>query len=316
MRHIILIVISSLLSVGIIAQDSQFANMKWRAIGPANMGGRVTAVEGIPGDPSTFYIAGADGGLHKTVNGGTTFEEIFLNQKSYSVGAIKIAPSDHNVMYLGSGEGDPRNSVGYGHGVYKSTDAGESWEHIGLEKTERIKRIVVHPSDPDIACVCALGREWGPNKERGVFKTTDGGATWEHVLSLDEDTGCSDMDIDLSNPRIMYAGMWTFRRLPWRFDGGGKQTAVYRSKDGGDSWHKVMTGFPEQDMARIGVQVAQSDPNIVYVISEFKDAGSLFRSEDRFIIAIYVLIPLMPIPCTHCQEVYLNQPMVVKTLIG
>ena len=263
------------------AQDSPFAKLKWRAIGPANMGGRVTAVEGIPGNPSTFYIAGADGGLHKTTNGGTTFKEIFLDQKSYSVGAVKIAPSDQNVIYLGSGEGDPRNSVGYGHGVYRSTDAGETWEHIGLENTERIKRIVVHPDNPDVACVCAMGKEWGPNKERGIFKTVDGGQNWKHVLYLDEDTGCSDIDIDLSNPRMLYAGMWTFRRLPWRFDEGGKETAVYRSKDGGDTWHKVMKGFPETDMARIGIQVAQSNPNVVYVITEFKDAGSLFKSEDK-----------------------------------
>ncbi len=262
------------------AQESSFSNLKWRPIGPANMGGRVTAVEGIPGNPSIFYIAGADGGLHKTINGGTTFEEIFTDQKSYSVGAIKLAPSDHNVIYLGSGEGDPRNSVGYGHGVYRSVDAGESWEHLGLKGTERIKRIVVHPNDPDIACVCALGKEWGPNEERGVFKTTDGGKNWKKVLYLDEDTGCSDIDIDLSNPRILYAGMWTFRRKPWRFDGGGGQTAVYRSKDGGDTWEKIMKGFPKTDMARIGVQVAQSKPNIVYVITEFKDGGSLFKSDD------------------------------------
>lgn len=281
MRHLIHTIILSFLTIGIIAQDRSFANMEWRPIGPANMGGRVSAVEGVPGDPSTFYIAGADGGLHKTTNGGTTFKEIFLNQKSYSVGAVKLAPSDNNVIYLGSGEGDPRNSVGYGHGMYKSTDGGETWDHIGLKGTERIKRIVVHPDNPDVACVCALGKEWGPNKERGVFKTIDGGKTWKKVLYIDEDTGCSDMDINLSNPRIMYAGMWTFRRLPWRFDGGGKETAVYRSKDGGDSWEKVMNGFPKKDMARIGVQVAQSDPNIVYVISEFEDAGSLFKSEDR-----------------------------------
>lgn len=282
MRHCSLVLLISCLAVfDLFSQDNPLNKLEWRAIGPANMGGRVTDVQGTPGNPAIFYIAGADGGLHKTTNGGTTFKEIFTDQKSYSVGAVKVAPSDQNVIYLGSGEGDPRNSVGYGHGVYRSTDAGESWEHVGLDKTERIKRIVVHPEDPDVACVCALGKEWGPNSERGVFKTTDGGQNWKKVLYLDEDTGCSDLDIDLSNPRIMYAGMWTFRRKPWRFDGGGKETAVYRSKDGGDTWHKIMKGFPESDMARIGVQVAQSDPNIVYVITEFKDAGSLFRSEDR-----------------------------------
>ena len=257
-------------------------NMTWRPIGPANMGGRVTDIDGIPGDPATFYVSGADGGLFKTTNGGVTFKPQFTDQRAYSVGALAIAPSDHNVLWLGSGEGDPRNSVGYGNGVYRSTDGGESWQHLGLEGTERIKRIVVDPRDPDVACVCALGREWGANEDRGVFKTTDAGKTWKKVLYLDEDTGCSDIDMDLSNPRILYAGMWTFRRKPWRFDDGGKSTAVYRSKDGGDTWEKIVKGLPDGPMARIGIAVAQSQPNTVYMITEFANmAGSLFRSDDH-----------------------------------
>jgi len=257
-------------------------NMKWRPIGPANMGGRVTDIDGIPGDPATFYVSGADGGVFKTTNGGVTFKPLFEDQRAYSVGALAIAPSDHNVLWLGSGEGDPRNSVGYGNGVYRSNDGGETWQHLGLEGTERIKRIVVDPRDPDVACVCALGREWGANEDRGVFKTTDGGKTWKKVLYLDQDTGCSDIDMDLSNPRIMYAGMWTFRRKPWRFDDGGKETALYRSKDGGDTWQKMSKGLPEGPMARIGVAVAQSQPNTVYMITEFPNmAGSLFRSDDH-----------------------------------
>ncbi len=262
--------------------DDPLKNLEWRAIGPANMGGRVTDIVGIPGDPSTFYFGGADGGVFKTTNGGVTFEALFTDQRSYSVGALAIAPSDHNVVWLGSGEGDPRNSVGYGHGVYRSVDGGRRWEHLGLAKTERIKRIVVHPDDPDVACVCALGREWGPNPERGVFRTTDGGQTWEKVLYVDEDTGCSDLAIDLNNPRFLYAGMWTFRRRPWRFDGGGKETAVYRSRDGGRTWEKIMNGLPEKPMARIGISVAQSQPETVYMITEFPEAGgTLFRSDDR-----------------------------------
>ena len=256
--------------------------LKWRSIGPANMGGRVTDIVGIPGDPSTFYFGGADGGVFKTINGGVTFEELFTDQRAYSVGALAIAPSDHNVVWLGSGEGDPRNSVGYGNGMYRSIDGGQTWEHLGLDGTERIKRIVVHPNDPDVACVCALGREWGANEERGVFQTTDGGKNWKKVLYLDEDTGCSDLAMDLSNPRILYAGMWTFRRKPWRFDGGGKETAIYRSKDGGDTWEKIMKGLPEGPMARIGIAVAQSQPNTVYMVTEFPNqSGSLFRSDNR-----------------------------------
>ena len=257
-------------------------SMEWRAIGPANMGGRVTDIDGIPGDPSTFYVSGADGGIFKTTNGGVTFDAIFENERAYSIGALAVAPSDHSVLWVGTGEGDPRNSVGYGWGVYRSVDAGETWSHLGLKETERIKRIVVDTHDPDIAYVCALGREWGPNEERGVFKTTDGGTTWKKVLYIDQDTGCSDLAIEENNPRILYAGMWTFRRLPWRFDGGGKETAVYRSIDGGETWETIMNGLPDGPMARIGISVAQSEPNIVYMITEFPDlAGTLFRSEDR-----------------------------------
>ncbi len=255
------------------------AGLTWRDIGPVNMGGRVTAIAGIPGDPRIFWVGGADGGVWKTTNGGITFEGQWQDEEAYSVGALAVAPSDANVVWLGSGEGDPRNSVSYGLGVWRSTDGGRTWAHLGLRNTERIKRIVVDPRSPDTALVCALGREWGPNDERGVFKTTDGGRTWKKVLYIDQDTGCSDLDLDLSNPRNIYAGMWTFRRRPWRFDEGGKATAFYVSRDAGETWKKITT-FPNEPMARIGISVAQSRPNVVYVITEFPTAGTLFRSED------------------------------------
>lgn len=256
------------------------ADLHWREIGPANMGGRVTAIVGVPGDPTTFWVGGADGGVWKTANGGATFEGQWQDEEAYSVGALAVAPSDANVIWLGSGEGDPRNSVSYGLGVWRSTDGGASWTHLGLDDTERIKRIVVDPRDPDVALVCALGHSWGPNEERGVYKTTDGGATWRKVLYVDRDTGCSDLDLDLSNPRNVYAGMWTFRRRPWRFDDGGRETALYVSRDGGDTWRRIET-LPDEPMARIGLSVAQSSPNVVYLITEFPTAGSLFRSEDH-----------------------------------
>lgn len=283
MKKLLLFLCTLCFAIVLHGQDLEklMQGLEWRAIGPANMGGRVTDIVGIPGDPTTFYVAGADGGVFKTTNGGTTFDALFTKQRVYSVGALAVAASDQNVVWLGSGEGDPRNSVGYGNGVYRSIDGGQSWEHLGLEKTERIKRIVVHPDNPDVACVCALGREWGPNAERGVFRTIDGGASWEHVLKIDNDTGCSDLAMDLSNPRIMYAGMWTFRRKPWRFDGGGKETALYRTKNGGTTWEKIHNGLPEGAMSRIGVAVAQSQPNTVYLISEFKNGGTFFRSDDR-----------------------------------
>ncbi|MEK6781023.1 MAG: hypothetical protein AABY93_04925 [Bacteroidota bacterium] len=283
--HYAVLSLTFMLSTAAAAQtsDKAFKNMKWRPIGPANMGGRTTDIEGIPGDPSTFYIGGADGGVFKTTNGGVTMTSLFTDQRAYSIGDIAIAPSDHEVIWLGTGEGDPRNSVGYGYGVYRSNDAGKTWQHMGLEKTDRIKRIVVDPTNPDAACVCAMGREWGPNSDRGVFRTVDGGKTWEKVLYIDENTGCSDIVIEWNNPRIMYAGMWTFHRKPWRFDDSGEKTALYKTTDAGKTWAKIShkNGLPDKPMARIGLSIAQSQPNTVYLITEYKDGGTLFRSDDR-----------------------------------
>lgn len=262
------------------AEAEAIANLAWRPIGPANMGGRVSAIAGIPGDPKIFYVGGADGGILRTRNAGITFDELFVEEDVYSAGAIAVATSNHSVIWFGTGEGDPRNSTSYGTGVYRSVDEGDSWTHLGLERTERVKRIVVHPNDPDTAYVCAMGRAWGPNPERGVFKTSDGGESWEKVLYRNEDTGCSDIALNWSNPRILYAGMWTFRRRPWRFDDGGGETALYRSRDAGRTWEKLTEGMPEGPMARIGVAVAQSNPDIVYMMTEAKDEGMLWRSDD------------------------------------
>ncbi len=259
--------------------------LAWRSIGPANPGGRVADIVGIPGNPALFYVVPANAGIFKTINGGTTFTQIFAddNIAIASVGALAIAPSDPNVLWAGAGEGDPRNSTSYGDGVYRSTDAGETWVHLGLTDTERIKRIRVHPNDPDTAYLCAMGHAWGPNAERGVFKTTDAGRSWSKVLYKNADTGCSDLDMDPSNPRILYAGMYTFRRRPWRFDSGGGETALYRSTDGGQTWTKLTNGLPKGDMDRIGVAVAPSRPQTVYLITEAKgeNGGELFRSDNR-----------------------------------
>ncbi|MGB2513700.1 MAG: VPS10 domain-containing protein [Flavobacteriaceae bacterium] len=279
---LILTILYSGINRTIYAQKASSMNdYSWRAIGPANMGGRVTDIDGVPGDASTFYVSGADGGIHKTTDGGVSFTPIFEKQRAYSIGALTLAPSDKNVLWVGTGEGDPRNSVGYGWGVYRSVNGGDSWEHLGLKETERIKRIVVDRNDPDTACICALGKEWGPNKERGVFKTTDGGKTWDKILYIDENTGCADLAMENENPRIMYAGMWTFRRKPWRFDDGGQNTAIYKTTDGGATWKKIMNGLPQTDMARPGIHIAQSDPNIIYLMTEFEGGGTAFRSEDK-----------------------------------
>ena len=264
------------------AEHPALRALRWRGIGPANPGGRVTVVAGIPGKPEVFYVAGAAGGIFRTTNGGVTFAPIFDDQPVASIGAIEIPASNENILWVGTGEGDPRNSTSFGNGVYRSTDAGRTWAYLGLEDTERIKRIAVDPVNPDVAFACALGHAWGPNEQRGVFRTRDAGRTWQKVLYRDQDTGCSDIAMEPGNPRTLYAGMYTFRRRPWRFDSGGKETALYKTTDGGDTWQKVAgAGMPTESMDRIGVGVSMSSPNIVYMITETKTQGVLFRSEDR-----------------------------------
>ena len=259
--------------------------VEWRSVGPANNAGRISVVTGVPGDPLTYYVAGANGSIIKTVNGGTTFKPIFDQQSAGSIGAIAVAPSDPNIVYVGTGEGNPRNNASVGDGMYKSVDGGEHWTHIGLEKSDKVARIVIDSRNPDIAYSCVLGREWGPSEERGVFRTTDGGTTWKKVLYIDPQTSCSDISADPANSNILYAGMYTYRRWAWHLESGAGNTAVYKSVNGGTTWERLsgadrLLGLPRKAMDRIGVAVAPSDPNIVYVLSETKDEGELWRSDD------------------------------------
>ncbi len=259
--------------------------VEWRSVGPANNAGRISVVAGVPGDPLTYYVAGANGSIIKTVNGGTTFKPIFDQQSSGSIGAIAVAPSDPNIVYVGTGEGNPRNNASVGDGMYKSVDGGEHWTHIGLEKSDKVARIVIDARNPDIVYSCVLGREWGPSEERGVFRTTDGGATWKKVLYVDPQTSCSDISADPANSNILYAGMYTYRRWAWHLESGAGNTAVYKSVNGGTTWERLsgadrLLGLPRKAMDRIGVAVAPSDPNIVYVLSETRDEGELWRSDD------------------------------------
>jgi photosystem II stability/assembly factor-like uncharacterized protein len=263
------------------AENAALRTLHWRSIGPANPGGRTTAVAGVAGKPDVFYVAGAAGGIFKTTNGGTTFAPVFDDQPVSSIGAIEVAASNENVVWVGTGEGDPRNNASFGNGVYRTTDAGRTWTHVGLDDTERIKRIAVDPQNPDIAYVCALGHEWGPNEDRGVFKTSDGGKSWQKTLYKNPDTGCSEIAMDPSNARTLFAGLYTFRRKPWHFDSGSGETALYRSTDAGATWQKLTSGLPTEPMDRIGIAIADSAPNIVYMITETKTQGTLFRSENR-----------------------------------
>ena len=259
--------------------EKAFERLEWRSIGPANMGGRVADVEGIAGDPNVVYIATASGGLWKTANGGFTWKSIFERQGTISIGDIAVQPGNSDVIWVGTGESNTRNSVSFGDGIYKSTDGGKSWKHAGLKDTQYISAIVINPQNPEMVYVGAVGHAFGPNDERGVFMTTDGGKTWAKTLYIDKEHGCSDLEIDPTNPNILYAGMWSFERKPWTFHSGSDKGGVFKSIDGGRSWTRLTNGLPRQ-IGRIGVRVAASNPNVVYAMVEAKD-GTLYRSDDR-----------------------------------
>jgi len=259
--------------------EEAFSRLEYRSIGPAIMGGRIADVEGVPGDPNVVYVASASGGLWKTTNGGVTWKPIFERQGTFSIGDIALAPSNPEVVWVGTGESNVRNSVSFGDGVYKSTDGGNTWQHMGLKDTEHISAIAINPQNPDIVYIGALGHAFGPNDERGVFMTTDGGKTWTKTLFIDNQHGVADLEIDSTNPNILYAGMWSFERKPWTHRSGSEKGGVYKSIDGGRTWNKLTNGLPKL-MGRIGVRVAPSNPNVVYVIVESKD-GTLYRSDDR-----------------------------------
>jgi photosystem II stability/assembly factor-like uncharacterized protein len=256
-----------------------FERLEWRSIGPANMGGRVADVEGAPGNPNLVYVGSASGGVWKTTNGGVTWTPIFERQGTQSIGDIALEPNNPEVIWVGTGESNVRNSVGFGDGVYKSNDGGKTWKHLGLKETNTISRIVIHPTNPDIAYVAAVGHPFGANEERGVFMTTDGGKTWAKTLYIDANHSACDLEIDPSNPNILYAGMWYFERKPWTFKSGSEKGGLFRSIDGGRTWNKVTNGLPKL-LGRIGVRVAPSNPNVVYAIVESKD-GALYRSDDK-----------------------------------
>ena len=259
--------------------EEAFSRLEYRSIGPAIMGGRIADVEGVPGDANVVYVASASGGLWKTTNGGVTWKPIFERQGTLSIGDIALAPSNPEVVWVGTGESNVRNSVSFGDGVYKSTDGGKTWQHMGLKETEHISAIAINPQNPDIVYIGALGHAFGPNDERGVFMTTDGGKTWTKTLFIDNQHGVADLEIDPTNPNILYAGMWSFERKPWTHRSGSEKGGVYKSIDGGRTWNKLSNGLPKL-MGRIGVRVAPSNPNVVYVIVESKD-GTLYRSDDR-----------------------------------
>ena len=252
--------------------------LKYRLIGPA-WGGRTTRVAGVVGTP-TMYAAAAAGGLWKSSNGGLTWEPIFDEANDASVGAFAVSPSNPNVLYVGTGEANLHSYVVPGHGIYKSEDAGLHWKHVWVQKKAQTAAIIIDPANPDVAFAAVFGDSYGPNKERGVYRTTDGGKTWGLVLSKDENTGASDVAFDPSNSKTVFAGLWQARRTPWSIESGGAGSGLYVSRDGGDNWQRLSGGgLPGGIWGKVGVQVAPSDPARVYALIEAIDGG-LFRSDD------------------------------------
>jgi photosystem II stability/assembly factor-like uncharacterized protein len=270
--------------------------LKFRSIGPA-AGGRVCRAAGVPGDPLTYYAATAAGGVWKSADGGLSWKPIFDDQPVSSVGSLAVAPSDPNVLYVGTGEANIRGNVEAGNGIYKSEDAGKTWKHV-WKQTGQIGTMIVHPANPDVAFAAVLGHAYGPNPERGVYRTTNGGKDWQKVLGKDQDTGASDVCFDPSSPRTLFAGLWQARRRPWDLTSGGPGSGLYVSHDGGDSWtqlvpppdestdpgeaptgKKYCKGLPTGIWGKIGVAVAPSDRRRVYALIE-ADKGGLFRSDD------------------------------------
>ena len=257
------------------------AGMKARSIGPASMSGRVAAVDAVESNPDIVYVGAATGGVWKSADGALSFTPVFDDQPVAAIGAVAIFQPSPDIVWAGTGEGNPRNSVSVGNGIYKSTDGGRTWQHLGLDKTERIHRIVLHPRDPNIAWVAAMGQAWGQNADRGIFKTVDGGKTWSKVLFVNDRTGAADLIIDPSNPNKLFAAMWEYRRWPWFFNSGGPGSGLYVSHDGGTNWKRYAEedGMPKGNLGRIGLAISRSNPGIVYALVE-ADKSALLRSDD------------------------------------
>ena len=267
----------------------QLSQLKFRHIGP--IGNRVISVAGIPGDPLVYYVGAASGGIWKTIDGGLNWKPLFDDKPVHAIGALAIAPSDHEVIYAGTGESFIRSNVSIGNGVWKSTDGGATWTHMGLDNTGRISRVVVHPTNPDIAWVGAMGHAYTPQKDRGVFMTTDGGSTWKHVLYVDDNTGASDIVMSPANPRILFAGMWQLELKSWTRNSGGPGSGLYMSKDGGNTWKKLeKNGLPTLPFGKVALAMTPANPQRVYALietgdgnplnGEKTDSGELWRSEN------------------------------------
>ncbi len=270
--------------------DDWIKTLHWRSIGPASMGGRIVSLAVHDADPTTYWIGTASGGLLKTTNNGVTFEHQFDHETTVSIGDVCVAPSNPNIVWVGTGENNPRNSVSYGDGVYKSTDGGKTWKNMGLKKSFQIGKVLIHPTNPDIVYVGALGRLYGPNEERGLFKTTDGGQSWNKILYVDDKTGVIDMRMSPADPETLLVATWERQRDGYDSHRGepplengydaydpikkwGPGSGIYKTTDGGKSLHKVTAGLPSSPMGRIGLDYYAKDPRVVFAIIDCREIG-------------------------------------------
>ena len=276
----LILVLFSLESFGQVDLD-KFDALKFRCIGPAGMSGRITAIDAVERNSNIIYIGSASGGVWKSMNGGTTWDPIFDDQKTLSIGAVKINQNNPDEIWVGTGEGNPRNSANSGRGVFKSIDGGKTWTDMGLENTRTIHRIIINPQNSKEVYVGATGSAWGPSKDRGVYKTIDGGKTWNNVLYVNDRTGVADMVQDPNNPNKIIAAMWEYGRTPWDFNSGGEGSGMYITYDGGENWKRLTEdeGMPKGNLGRIGIAIAPSKPNIVYALIEAEENG-FYKSTD------------------------------------
>src|SRR5713226_7211362 len=259
-------------------EDPLFKGMKYRVIGPFR-GGRSLTASGIAGDSTTYYFGATGGGVWKTTDGAVTWTSVFDKQGTSAIGSLAIAPSDTNIVYVGTGEACIRGNISHGDGVYKTLDGGKTWKNVGLRDTRAIGKLIVHPRNPDIVYVAALGHPFGTNAERGIFRTMDGGKTWEKVLYKDENTGGIDIAFDPNNANILFAALWQVRRTPYSLDSGGPGSGPYRSNDGGATWkHLEGSGLPKGPWGRVGVVVASNSDRVYALIQSAE--GGLYRSDD------------------------------------